>query len=168
MVQIDAYKLLLTGEQILLGGVEDVSDEHWFVKLEGMGESFDWIFGHYAAVEDWFLHHLNGVPYETTPEWQKTYWPDTSGSDLTPENAVGRSGVITGFKETRQRLYTALKFDLLHLNRCVKKGVFPPSVKTRGDAWLFISAHSYWHVGQLDSLRAINGYPYGGGKGIHH
>jgi hypothetical protein len=167
MLQIDAYKLLLTGEKILVSGVKDVRDEDWFYKLEGMDESFDWIFGHYAAVEDWFLHHLNGVPYELSPEWQKTYWPDPSGKDLTPENAVGRSGVMAGFKETRQRLYTALKFDIFHLNRCVKKGIFPPAIKTRGDAWLFISAHAYWHVGQLNSLRAIRGYPYEGGS-IHH
>ena len=168
MLQINMYKEIYTSEQIILGTVKDVRDDDWFYKLEGMGESFDWIFGHYAAVEDWFLHHLNSEPYELPPEWQNTYWPDPSGNDLTPENAVGRTGVIAGFQETRQRLYSALKTDIFHLNRCVKPGFFPPPVKTRGDAWLFIAAHAYWHVGQLNSLRATLGYPYEGGKGIHH
>jgi hypothetical protein len=124
--------------------------------------------GFTSSREDWFLHHLNGDAYELPQEWQDTYWADTSGKDLDPEKAVGRTGVIAGFQETRQRLYSALKTDLLHLNHCVKKGFFPPQIKTRGDAWLFISAHAYWHVGQLNSLRATLGYPFDGAKGIHH
>ena len=166
MLQIDAYKLLLVSRQIILGMVTDVRDEDWFTPLPGMHRSFDWVFGHYAAVEDWFLHHLNGVPYDTSNEWQDMYWADNSGP-VDPAKGVGRAGVTAQFEKQRQRLFTALKFDLFHLNRCVTKGTFPSDVKTRGDAWLFISAHAYWHVGELESLRGMMGYPYNGG-GIHH
>jgi len=84
-----------------------------------------------------------------------------------PARGVGRAGVTAAFENNRQRLLTALKFDLFHLNRCIKQGTFPSDVKTRGDAWLFISAHAYWHVGEIESLRGMMGYPYNGG-GIHH
>jgi hypothetical protein len=167
MVQIDAYKLLMVSEQTILTMVKDVPDDAWFTPLPGMDVSFDWILGHYAAVEDWFLHHLNGVPYELPPEWQKTYWADTSGP-VSSETGVGRAGVIAGFTETRQRLLTALKFDLFHINRFVKKGYFPANVKFRGDAWLFVSAHAYWHIGELNCLRRIAGLKYSGTKGINH
>ena len=86
---------------------------------------------------------------------------------MDPARGVGRAGVIAAFEKNRQRLFTALKFDLFHLNRCIKPGIFPSAVKTRGDAWLFISAHAYWHIGEIESLRGMNGYPYNGG-GIHH
>lgn len=178
MIQISAYKLLLVSEQTILKAVSDIKDDDWMTPLVPKGGkkdknhiskiSFDWVLGHYAAVEDWFLHHLNGVPYELPKAWQDAYWPDTSPGDLTPENSVGRTGVTAGFQETRQRLYSALKFDLLHLNRCVKPGFFPEKVKTRGDAWLFISAHAYWHIGELNALRDALGYKYQGTKGINH
>jgi hypothetical protein len=167
MVQIDAYKLLFVSEKTILTMVEDVKDEDWYTPLPGMDVSFDWILGHYAAVEDWFLHHLNGVPYELPRAWQETYWADTSGP-VDPAKSVGRTGVTAGFQETRQRLYTALKFDLFHLNRFVKPGFFPGNVKFRGDAWLFVSAHAYWHIGELNCLRRIAGLPYSGTKGINH
>ena len=166
MIQISAYKLLYVSEQRILG-VSDIRDEDWFTPMKGLGVSFDWVLGHYAAVEDWFLHHLNDIPYELSEEWQNTYWADTSGP-VDPATGVGRKEVTEGFKETRQRLYSALKFDLFHLNRCIKPGFFPEKVKTRGDAWLFISAHAYWHVGELDALRNMMGYPYVGTPGISH
>jgi hypothetical protein len=167
MIQISSYKLLFVSEKTILTAVGDVQDKDWFTPQKGLGVSFDWVLGHYAAVEDWFLHHLNDVPYELPQEWQDTYWADTSGP-VDPAKGVGRTGVTAGFQETRQRLYTALKFDLFHFNRRVKPGFFPAAVKTRGDAWLFISAHAYWHVGELNALRDMMDYPYVGGKGIHH
>ena len=167
MIQISAYKMLYVSEKTILGMVDDVRDEDWYTALPGMEVSFDWVLGHYAAVEDWFLHHLNGDSYQLSKEWQDTYWADTSGP-VDPSTAVGRSAVTAGFRETRQRLYSALKFDLFHLNRFVKKGYFPGNVKFRGDAWLFISAHAYWHIGELNSLRTMMGYEYSGSKGIHH
>jgi hypothetical protein len=167
MLQINAYKLLLVSAQTVQGMVKDIRDEDWLSPLPGLGRSFDWVLGHYAAVEDWFLHHLNDQPYELPQAWQDTYWADTSGP-VDPARAVGRTGVTAGFTETRQRLYSALKTDLFHLNRFVKPGYFPAAVKTRGDAWLFISAHAYWHVGEVESLRKKLGYPYLGTGGIHH
>lgn len=166
MLQISAYKLLYVSEQRILE-VSDIRNEDWFTPLQGLGVSFDCVLGHYAAVEDWFLHHLNGVPYALSQEWQDTYWADTSGP-VDPAKGVGRERVTAGFQKTRQRLYRALMFDLLHLNRCIKPGFFPAAVKTRGDAWLFISAHAYWHVGELDALRNMMGYPYVRTKGVNH
>ena len=160
MVQIDAYKLLFVGEQIILGIVNDITiGEQWLAPLPGLDRSIDWVFGHYAAVEDWFLHHLNDEPYQLSDAWQKAYWAD-DGQLKGPDTPYGRAEVLAGFKETRQRLYSALKWDLFHLRRCVKPGFFPPNVKTRGDAWLFISAHAYWHVGEVESLRLKLGYKY--------
>lgn len=168
MVQIDAYKLLFVGEQIILELLQDIDREpNWSVTLPGMNRSLDWVFGHYAAVEDWFLHHLNDEPYALGEEWQDIYWADDGWQKQVPAKTFDRQTVLDGFKQTRQRLYSALKWDIFHLNRCVKKGFFPPAVKTRGDAWLFISAHAYWHIGEVQSLRALLGGPFEGG-GIHH
>ena len=167
MVQIDAYKLLYVGEQTILDLQSDIRDESWSTPITGLGVSFDWVLGHYAAVEDWFLHHLNGDPYGLPQEWQDTYWADTGG--LVPYTSnFGRAAITAGFQATRQRLYSGLKWDLFHLNRCVKPGFFPVNVKTRGDAWLFVSAHAYWHLGELDAVRQLMGYPFRGTKGIHH
>lgn len=168
MIQLTAYKLLYVSRQTLLSAVEEVKDDQWYKPLPGLDESFGWVLGHYAAVEDWFLHHLNGVPYQLSDEWQTSYWKDTSGQVLTPDKQLPREIITQGFKTSRQRLLDALIWDLFHLNRCVKKGYFPPAVKTRGDAWLFISAHAYWHIGQINSLRGMLGYKYMGGKNIHH
>ncbi|MFO1394027.1 MAG: DinB family protein [Steroidobacteraceae bacterium] len=167
MVQIDAYKLLFVGEQIILGLVKDITNEdEWKKPLPGLNRSINWVFGHYAAVEDWFLHHLNGIPNERPISWQDAYWADNSqqnGQNL----PIDRKQVLEVFQQTRSRLYSALKTDLFHLKRCVKPGFFPATVKTRGDAWLFISAHAYWHVGEVESLRISLGYPYESG-GINH
>ena len=168
MVQIDAYKLLFVGEQIIFELLQDIDKEpNWSVSLPGLNRSLDWVFGHYAAVEDWFLHHLNDEPYRLGQEWQDIYWADDGWAKRPPDKTFGRAVVLDGFKQTRQRLYSALKWDLFHLKRCVKQGTFPPAVKTRGDAWLFISAHAYWHIGEVQSLRALLGGPFEGG-GIHH
>ena len=167
MVQIDAYKLLFVGEQIILGLVNDITnDQQWLETLPGLNRSIDWAFGHYAAVEDWFLHHLNDIPYQLPDAWQSAYWAD-NGQVNGQNTPYGRAEVLERFKETRSRLYSALKWDIFHLNRFITPGIFPASVKTRGDAWLFISAHAYWHVGEVESLRIKLGYPYHGG-GIHH
>ena len=123
--------------------------------------------GHYAAVEDWFLHHLNDIPYELSPQWQDTYWDDDS-HPVDPATGIGRKAITAGFQATRQRLFSALKWDVFHLNRCVQPGFFPPAVKTRGDAWLFVSAHAYWHIGELQTLRSMLGYPFEKSRGIHH
>jgi hypothetical protein len=170
MVQIDAYKLLFVGEQIIFQLLEDIDKvPNWSVELPGLNRSLDWVFGHYAAVEDWYLHHLNDEPYGLPQAWQDIYWAD-DGWAMHPsekEKAFGRDVVIDGFRQTRQRMYSALKWDIFHLNRFVKPGTFPPAVKYRGDAWLFISAHAYWHVGEVQSLRAKLGGKFERG-GIHH
>ncbi|MFO1392212.1 MAG: DinB family protein [Steroidobacteraceae bacterium] len=168
MVQVDAYKLLFVGEQIILGLLKDIDEEpNWSVSLAGLNRSFDWVFGHYAAVEDWFLHHLNGDDYLLGQEWQDIYWADDGWAKGPPAKIFDRATVLKGFQDTRQRLYSALKWDIFHLNRCIKPGIFPSDVKTRGDAWLFIAAHAYWHVGEVQSLRALVGGKFEGG-GIHH
>ena len=67
MLQIDAYKLLLTGEQILLSGVEDVRDEDWFFKLDSREQLLVSI----AAVLTLIAYHialtgkLPDIPYLT-------------------------------------------------------------------------------------------------------
>ena len=168
MVQIDAYKLLFVGQQIVFQLLEDIDKvSNWSVTLPGLNRSLDWVFGHYAAVEAWYLHHLNGDAYALGQEWQDIYWADDGWADQPPARTLARDVVVDGFKQTRQRLYSALKWDIFHLNRCVKPGIFPPAVKYRGDAWLFISAHAYWHVGEVQSLRAKLGGKFEGG-GIHH
>ncbi len=91
MVQIDAYKLLFVGEQIILGIVNDITiGEQWLAPLPGLDRSIDWVFGHYAAVEDWFLHHLNDEPYQLPDAWQKAYWAD-DGQLKGPDTPYGRA-----------------------------------------------------------------------------
>ena len=84
MVQIDAYKLLMVSEKTILTMVEDVPDDAWFTPLPGMDVSFDWILGHYAAVD--IPIPLNG-PY---PPHFIVY-----GQWLVENSTSGRPGAVT-------------------------------------------------------------------------
>lgn len=72
-----------SGEFLLTRGVEDLAGSEFYQRLPNAGESADWIFGHIAVNEDWFLSILTGSAVKAP----RSFAMFTSTTSLRPASA---------------------------------------------------------------------------------
>jgi hypothetical protein len=149
---------LKSGEFLLTKGVEDLVGRDFYRRLPNAGESADWIFGHVAVNEDWFLSILTGSAIEAPQELRDNYQPDFPPTGIR-QALLPREEIIGFFKAQRSRVVAALKAeDTSTWDRPAPPGL-PSVFPTRGAAWGIIGTHQYWHIGQLMTIRTMTGKP---------
>jgi hypothetical protein len=159
---MDPRKLLQA--QLRIGGwtlVEAASaltEGEFLKKLPNAGESANWIFGHLAVNEDWFLSILTGSALRLPKKMHDVYQADFPASSHQPL-PYGRSRLIAIFKMQRKRTMSALRKANPDMWNAPAPAQMPDAFKTLADVWGGIPTHQYWHIGQLMSIRAMLGKP---------
>lgn len=151
---------LTANADLMLGMADSVVGQGFLARVPGQGESMNWVFGHIAVNEDWFLSLLTGSALVLDAEWHGLYGRDDSAPILTAQ-AASRDEVLDAFNATRQRVMTALRAeDVSRWDEPAPSGL-PDLFPTRGDVWGLISTHPFWHIGHLATIRPMLGLqPY--------
>ena len=145
---------LEVSEKLMLGMVNSVDGQGFMAKLPGQGESMNWVFGHIAVNEDWFISLLTSGETRLDQHWHRQYGPDAS-PPVSRHVAVPRDEICGAFKVTRQRLYDLLDGEDLSTWKEPAPIGLPSVFETRGDVWGLIGSHPYWHVGHLATIRPM-------------
>jgi hypothetical protein len=159
---MDAREFLLaeldSGDFLLLNGVNDLIDEEFYVRLPNAGESADWLFGHVAVNEDFFLSKLTGSAPQVSENIRNAYQNDFPPTNIA-QALLPRDGMLQLFRDQRQRVKEALrKEDTLTWDEPAPPGL-PSIFKTKGAVWGIVGTHQYWHIGQLMTIRTMLGKP---------
>ena len=150
---------LSSGSFLLTRAVEDFDDREFHVRLPGRGESANWIFGHLAINEDWFLHVLTGSNQEVSASLRDKYFADESPPADPGTEIVGRDEILDLFLGNRQRVISALeKEDPSNWDGSPPVGL-PPIFETLGSVWGILGTHQYWHLGQIMTIRQMLAKP---------
>lgn len=147
-----------SGEFLLTKGAEALTGSDFYQRLPNAGESADWIFGHVAVNEDWFLSILTGSPIQAPQNLRDNYQADFPPTAIR-QALLPREEMIAFFMAQRRRAIEALrKEDVSTWNQPAPPGL-PHVFPTRGAAWGILGTHQYWHVGQLMTIRTMLGSP---------
>ncbi len=126
-------------------------------RLPGQSETLNWIFGHLAVNEDWFLQQLTGSELTLPQDWRDLYFLDDSPSHVTIDNQVPFADLLKAFDEVRLRVYKAVE----NANENSWLGPPPESLQdyfeTRGDVWGGLATHPFWHVGHAATIHQMLG-----------
>lgn len=149
---------LESGAWILTEAAAGLRADEFYERLPNAGESADWIFGHIATNEDWFLSKLIGCGIEVSEELHTVYQADFPLPTVR-QHLLDREGMIGLFKAQRQRVVEALaKEDTSTWDSPAPDGL-PAVFPTKGSAWGILGTHQYWHIGQLMAIRSMVGEP---------
>jgi hypothetical protein len=159
---MDARDFLLaeldSGEFLLLNGVKDLVDSEFYVRLPNAGESADWLFGHVAVNEDFFLSKLTGSNLQVAENIRNIYLNDFPPTNIA-QGLLPREGMIQLFRDQRQRVKQALAAEDTSTWDVPAPPGLPPIFKTKGAVWGIVGTHQYWHIGQLMTIRTMLGKP---------
>jgi hypothetical protein len=159
---MDAKALLvnqLASGQWLVGAcVEGFSDSDCVAPLLDGGQTAIWILGHLATSEDWLVSKATGGKLEIAGELHEPFKagqaPSTELGDYPP-----MSEVVALFNAQRERTVAAMQAsDPATWDNDAPEGV-PPVCKTIGGVWGLMANHTYWHIGQLTSIRRMLNKP---------
>lgn len=146
---------LQSGESIMTKAVNDLNDREFHTRLPGRGESVNWIFGHLATNEDWFLMKLTGSAQQVSGELQEKYQADESPPADSSTPIVERHDILNFFRFHRARVIEALqKTDITRWDDPAPDGL-PLMFSTLGSAWGILGTHQYWHLGQIMTIRQM-------------
>ena len=156
---------LVSGREILTKAAEPLTEDEFHVHLPGPGVSPNWVFGHLAVNEDWFLSILTGSAIALDAELIAMYQDDTSYKQEVPIT-TSRHGthptkreILDLFESQRTRVLDALDAsDTSDWLDPAPDGM-PAVFDTVGAVWGVIGTHQYWHIGQLMSIRHMLGKP---------
>ena len=109
---MDAKSLLVSqleaGGWTLIKACEDLDGQDFLVRLPNAGESADWIFGHIAVNEDWFLSKLTGAKQVLSDEMHAVYQADFPAPAVR-QGLLSRTALLELFNEQRERTLVAVK-----------------------------------------------------------
>jgi DinB superfamily len=146
------------GAWILVEAASALADDEFYERLPHAGESADWIFGHIASNEDWFLTKLTGSERQIPEEIYSVYQPDFPPPTVA-QGVLDRNGMIELFQAQRQRSLDALlAADTSTWDQKAPEGL-PSIFDTVGAVWGILGTHQYWHIGQLMTIRTMLGQP---------
>ncbi len=159
---MDAKQFLLTqltsGEFLLTKSSEALTDQEFYVRLPNAGESADWLIGHLAVNEDWFLSILTNSPIQADQQLRDTYQADFPPTSIV-QGMRPRAALMEFFRNQRRRVVEALATeDPSAWDRPAPQGL-PSVFPTAGAAWGIIGTHQYWHIGQMMTIRTMLGKP---------
>lgn len=147
-----------SSEHILLTAAADLTEKEFLFELPGQRETANWIFGHLAINEDWFLSQLTGSARQHSQPFYDRYFLDTS-SISPPPDPPDRGTVLDMFRATRSRVKAAVR----EADPATWSDPPPPDLpaifRSRGAAWGILGTHPYWHVGHIVTIRAMLGRP---------
>ena len=159
---MDAKALLtsqLGSSAWLLGkAAEDLNDADFLAQLPGEGQTANWIYGHLATSEDWFMSKLTGSSLQISADDHERY---KAGQALTtdPGAYLSKADVLSLFQTQRERTLGALsKADTSSWDSPAPEGL-PPMMETVGSVWGVVGTHSFWHLGQVTAIRRMLGKP---------
>lgn len=149
-----------SGESWLLKATDGLSEDDFREHLPGPGPSANWIFGHLAVNEDWFLSVLTPQKMQSSAELVEAYQGDLSFTREVAHQAASarpssllKQQIIDLFVATRRRTLSALRdADISEWQGPLPQGI-PSVYKNIGGVWGIIAVHQYWHLGQLMSIR---------------
>src|SRR5579871_1858701 len=144
---------LAGGEWTLLEALDGLTQEDFLVQLPHAGESVDWVLGHLAMNEDFFLSALTGAPLEMPASLHGVYRDGFPAPDHRP-SGKSRDELITLFVDQRRRVEKVLAGDDSDWS-APPPGGFPAIFPSRGAIWGLFATHMYWHIGQVMSIRAM-------------
>jgi hypothetical protein len=150
---------LESGQAIMTKAVADISEAEFHARLPGRGESVNWIFGHLAVNEDWFLMKLTGAPLQLSNSLHEKYRADESppADPATPLN--GRDEILRLFQDQRARVIGEVRRADVSIWGSPAPGELPPLFPTRGAVWGVLGTHQYWHLGQIMTIRQMLAKP---------
>lgn len=145
---------LRTGLWTITEAAKGLTEHEFYQRLPHGGESADWIFGHLATNEDWFLSILTGSPLELDQALRDVYQADFPPPSQ-PVKLVGATRMIEIFRKQRSRVIQALRSADPTSWGAPAPDPMPAIFKTVGDVWGVLGTHQYWHIGQLMSIRTM-------------
>lgn len=146
------------GAWILTEAAAGLSTDEFYERLPNAGESADWIFGHIATNEDWFLNKLTGSDLQVSQELHSVYQADFPPPTVR-QRVLEREGMLELFKTQRARVVEALaKEDTSTWDQPAPDGL-PAVFPTVGAVWGILGTHQFWHIGQLMAIRSMVGEP---------
>ena len=149
---------LRIGQWTLVEAAKALGEEDFLRKLPNAGECANWLFGHLAVNEDWFLTLLTGSPPRLPRRMYDVYQADFPPPTHQPLS-IPRAKMIAIFKEQRARTIAAVKASNPDTWPGAAPSQMPDQFRTRADVWGGIGTHQYWHVGQLMTIRTMLGKP---------
>lgn len=149
---------LESGAWILIEAAAGLDADEFYERLPNAGESADWIFGHIATNEDWFLNKLTGSALEVSEELHSVYQADFP-SPTVRQRVLDRDGMVELFKAQRRRVVESLAEEDTSSWDAPAPGGLPAVFPTKGSAWGILGTHQYWHIGQLMAIRSMVGEP---------
>jgi hypothetical protein len=149
---------LRIGAWTLTEAAKILDEDEFLQKLPNAGESANWIFGHLAVNEDWFLSLLTGSPPKLSQKMHDVYQADFPLPSHAPM-AIPRSKLIAIFKGQRARTVATIKSADIRKWSAPAPSQMPDEFKTQADVWGGIATHQYWHIGQLMTIRTMLGKP---------
>lgn len=149
-----------SGMKLLMKAAETLSEDDFHAQLPGPGPSANWIFGHLAVNEDWFVSLLTGQPVRMGRELIEQYQDDASfvtesasHARATSSSSFSKSAILEHYLDQRKRTLEALAAsEVAHWDSPLPTGI-PPMYKNLGGVWGIVAVHPYWHLGQLMSIR---------------
>lgn len=148
-----------SGQHILTKAVEIFNEDEFHAHLPGPGVSANWVLGHLAVNEDWFLSILTPAGVTLSADVIAMYQEDRSFLKEAPrtpsyvETHPPKAALVELFLTQRQRVLQALEeADVATWDQPAPEGM-PPIFSTVGAVWGVIATHQYWHIGQVMSIR---------------
>lgn len=149
-----------SGQALLTAAAEALTEDEFHAHLPGPGPSANWIFGHLAVNEDWFLSLLSDQKVQLPKDLADRYQGDLSfaqevASTSRPSQAagLGKQEIVDLFVRQRQRTRATLQAsDPSGWHGPLPEGI-PAIYKSLGGVWGIVAVHQYWHLGQLMSIR---------------
>ena len=146
-------EMLKFGTNGVIGLLESLTDDEWFIQPEGFANNIAWNAGHLILVRHNLIYRAAGLDRDLPDDWDGMYKGGTSPADWDQPHKP--ADLLAEIKKAHAKLQKDIESDLFSKQDYHKFDIRGTPIHSIADGAAFSVWHEGLHLGQMMGIRDV-------------